>query len=146
MNFVLGLLYESSKTYTENGALARNTTGDARLDLFSTIGSLRYATEERCLTLFAEAYKADPLFAVKILFYARDIRGGLGERSTFRVILQYLAKYHQEAIVPNLDLIGVFGRYDDLYCLVDTPLEDEMFAFLKREVVEDLMLNGRKSF
>lgn len=138
MNFVQGLLYESSKTYTENGALARNTTGDARLDLFSTIGSLRYATEERCLTLFAEAYKADSLFAVKILFYARDIRGGLGERSTFRVILQYLAKYHQEAIVPNLDLIGVFGRYDDLYCLVETPIEDEMWNIMKKQLEEDI--------
>ncbi len=138
MSFVYGLLNESSKTYTENGALARNTTGDARLDLFSTIGSLRYATEERCLTLFAEAYKADPLFAVKILFYARDIRGGLGERSTFRVILKYLAKYHQEAIVPNLDLIGVFGRYDDLYCLVETPIEDEMWNVMKKQLEEDI--------
>ena len=127
MNFANALKNESSLTYTENGAVALNTTGDARLDLFSTIGALRNADEGRIQTLFAEAYKADPLFAVKILFYARDIRGGLGERRVFQVILKYLAEYHPNAIIPNLDLIGVFGRYDDLYCLIGTQIEDSMW-------------------
>ena len=52
---------QATKTYTENGAAARNTTGDARLDLFATIGSLRRADPERIELLFAEAYQADPL-------------------------------------------------------------------------------------
>ena len=129
---------ESSLTYTENGAVALNTTGDARLDLFSTIGALRNADEGRIQTLFAEAYKADPLFAVKILFYARDIRGGLGERRVFQVILKYLAEYHPNAIIPNLDLIGVFGRYDDLYCLIGTQIEDSMWETMKKQFEEDL--------
>ena len=43
-------------TRTENGAVALSTTGDARLDLFGTIGSLREADESRITTLFAEAY------------------------------------------------------------------------------------------
>ena len=143
MNFAEAMKQEQKWTRTENGAVALNTTSDALLDLFGTIGALRNADETRITTLFEEAYKADPLIATKILFYARDIRGdeetsGLGERKVFRVILKYCAKYHPEAIRPNLDLIGVYGRYDDLYELVGTPLEDEMWVAMKKQFEEDL--------
>ena len=124
-------------TRTENGAVALNTTGDARLDFFGVAGSLRTAQKERVERLFAEAWKEDPLFATKIAFYARDIRGGLGERQTFRTLIRYMAKYHQEALRPNLDLIGVYGRYDDLYSLIGTPMEDEMWAAMKKQFEED---------
>lgn len=125
-------------TRTENGAAALNTTGDSRLDFFSTVGALRETDEKRIQVLFAEAYKVNPLFAVKTAFYARDIREGLGERKTFRTLLRYMAEYHPEAILPNLDLVGVFGRYDDLYCLIGTPIEDEMWASMKKQFEEDL--------
>ena len=124
-------------TRTENGAVALNTTGDPRLDFFGTAGSLRTADQARITRLFSEAWKADPLFATKIAFYARDVRGGLGERQTFRTILQYMAKYHPEGLRPNLDLIGVYGRYDDLYCLIGTPMENEMWAAMKKQFEED---------
>ena len=58
-------------TRTENGAVALNTTEDARLDFFSTVGSLREADENRICTLFSESYSVDALFTMKILFYAR---------------------------------------------------------------------------
>ena len=137
MNFAEAAKINATFTRTENGAVALNTTGDARLDLFASIGSLRTAEKMRITRLFSEAWKADPLFATKIAFYARDIRGGLGERQTFRTILQYMAEYHPEALRLNLDLIGVYGRYDDLYCLIGTPLEDEMWAAMKKQFDED---------
>lgn len=138
MNFADAAKKNAAFTRTENGAVALNTTGNARLDLFGTIGSLRTADEQRITGLFSEAYKEDPLFATKIAFYARDIRGGLGERQTFRTILQHMAKYHPEALLPNLDLVGVYGRYDDLYCLIGTPVENEMWAAMKKQFEEDL--------
>lgn len=49
-----------------------------------------------------------------------------------------MAEYHPEAILPNLDLIGEFGRYDDLYCLIGTPIEDKMWASMKKQFEEDL--------
>ncbi len=137
MAFAEAAKMNATFTRTENGAVALNTTGDARLDLFGTIGSLRSAEKERITRLFAEAWKADPLFATKIVFYARDVRGGLGERQTFRTILQYMAEHHPEALRPNLDLIGVYGRYDDLYCLIGTPLENEMWVAMKKQFEED---------
>lgn len=138
MSFADAMREEGRFTRTENGAVALNTSGDARLDLFGTIGSLREADENRITTLFAEAYAQDKLFATKIAFYARDIRGGLGERKTFRTIIRYMAEKHPEALRPNLDLVGVFGRYDDLYDLIGTPLEDDMWAAMKKQFEEDL--------
>lgn len=137
MNFAEAAKNNATWTRTENGAVALNTTGDARLDLFGSIGSLRTAEDMRINTLFEEAYKVDPLFATKIAFYARDIRGGLGERRVFRTILRDMAEFHPEALRPNLDLIGVFGRYDDLYCLIDTPLENDMWMAMKKQFEED---------
>ena len=138
MDFAKAMKEESKFTRTENGAVALNTTSDARLDLFGTIGALREADENRITTLFSEAYAQDKLFATKIVFYARDIRGGLGERKTFRTIIRYMAEYHPEVLRPNLDLIGVFGRYDDLYELIGTPLEDDMWKTMKNQFEEDL--------
>ena len=137
MNFAEAAKLAAKFTRTENGAVALNTTGDARLDFFGTAGSLRGADKERITRLFSEAYKEDPLFATKIAFYARDIRGGLGERQTFRTILQFMAKYHPEALRLNMDLVGVYGRYDDLYCLIGTPLEGEMWESMKKQFEED---------
>ena len=138
MDFANAMKEESKFTRTENGAVALNTTSDARLDLFGTIGALRDADENRITTLFSEAYAQDKLFATKIAFYARDIRCGLGERKTFRTIIRYMAEHHPEALRPNLDLIGVFGRYDDLYELIGTPLEDDMWKAMKNQFEEDL--------
>ena len=138
MGFADEMRKAGSFTRTENGAVALNTTGAACLDFFGTVGSLREAEEARVCALFAEAWKEDPLFATKIVFYARDIRGGLGERKTFRTLLRYMAEKHPGALLPNLDLIGVFGRYDDLYCLIGTPLEDAMWAAMKAQFEEDL--------
>lgn len=138
MDFANAMKEENKFTRTENGAIALNTTSDARLDLFGTIGALRDADENRIQTLFAEAYAQDSLFATKIVFYARDIRDGLGERKTFRTLIRYMAEKHPEALKPNLDLIGVFGRYDDLYELVGTPLEDDMWEVMKKQFEEDL--------
>ena len=49
-----------------------------------------------------------------------------------------MAEHHPEALRPNLDLIGVFGRYDDLYELIGTPLEDDMWKAMKNQFEEDL--------
>lgn len=126
-------------TYTTNGAKAINTTGDGCLDLFSTIGALRNADDIRLETLFEEAYKENPLLATKIVFYGRDIREGLGEREVFRKLIRYMAKMHPESLRDNLDLIGVYGRYDDLYAFIGTPLEDDMWVAMKNQFEEDMV-------
>lgn len=82
---------EANRTYTENGAVTYATTGSDCLDLFATIGALRSAQEREIQNRFLRAYTENPDLAMKTLFFARDIRGGLGERKVFRVCLQWLA-------------------------------------------------------
>lgn len=137
MNFADVMRVEENFTRTENGAVAIKSTGDKCLDFFGSIGALRNADDVRIQRLFVDAYKEDPLTAVKILFYGRD-REGLGERKVFRNIINYCAKYHPEAIRPNIDLIGFYGRWDDVYALVDTPLEDEMWEIVKQQLQSDV--------
>ena len=138
MNFAEAAKNTTKFTRTENGAVALNTTGNHLLDFFGIVGSLRDADETRVTRLFGDAYKEDPLMATKIAYYGRDIREGLGERKTFRTLIRYMAEYHKEALIPNLDLIGVYGRYDDLYELIGTPVEDEMWAAMKKQFEEDV--------
>lgn len=128
---------KAAETRTENGAYAVDTTGNACLDLFAMIGSLREAEETRITTLFESAYQEDPLLATKIVFYGRDIRGGLGERDTFRTLIKYMADHHKEAILPNMDLIPEYGRFDDWYALIGTHCEDEMWNAMKRQFDAD---------
>jgi hypothetical protein len=138
MNFAQAMRKTGSFTETENGAVALNTTGNKCLDFYSVAGALRKADESRIERLFADAYNESPLLATKIAFYARDVRGGLGERKTFRTIIRYMAIHCPEALRPNLDLIGVYGRYDDLYSLIGTPLENDMWEAMHKQLVEDI--------
>ena len=132
-SFAKAATLNSRRTFTENGATALNTTGSCLLDLFGSIGSLRTADELRVQRLFADALKEDKLLATKCLFYARDVRGGLGERKTFRTLLKYNANMHPEIIRPNIPLISEYGRFDDLYELIGTQLEEDMWAFMKAQ-------------
>ena len=139
--FATAMTKEENKTFTENGAFALKSTNNACVDLFGVIGALRNADNSidtnRAERLFAEAYKENPLLAIKTLFYARDIREGLGEREIFRRLIQYVANNHPEALVNNLDLIGVYGRYDDLYSLIDTPMKDCVWNTMSKQFEED---------
>ena len=124
---------------TENGAAAMKSTLDHCLDLFAVIGALRGQDHNRIETLFENAFRQDALLAMKILFYARDIREGLGEREVFRTLLVYLANNHKEVLIKNLDLVGFYGRYDDWYCLIGTPAENEMWDVMKSQFERDLL-------
>lgn len=128
----------TSFTYTENGAICLSSSGNALVDLYSTIGALRNAASDRKIDLFEKAIKDNKELAAKILFYGRDIREGLGERETFRTLLAYAADNHKEIVAPNIPLIGFYGRFDDLYCLVNTACEDEMWSSMKEQFNKDL--------
>jgi hypothetical protein len=138
MSFISSLEKAMNKTaFTDNGATSNKSTLNHVLDFFSKSGALR-GNEEEALTLFINAFTENKLLAKKALFYSRDIRGGQGERTNFRHIINYLANHHSEQIRRNICCIPIFGRWDDLYALVDTPLEDLAFDFMKDQLDEDI--------
>ena len=145
-SFMNGLTNTFNYGYTENGGIKHNTTKSMLLDMFAMGAAMRKRSDNDVVLMFKNAYEENPEYALKCLFYIRDCREGQGERRFFRVCMNWLARNYPDAVRRNMEYIPIYGLYDDLYCLVDTPLEGEMFTFLKKEVIEDLMLNGRKSF
>ncbi len=125
-------------TFTENGALTLKSSGAKCLDLFASIGALRAASEADIIDRFAQAFQEDQLLALRILFFARDIRGGLGERRTFRLALNWLAHNYPEVVRANLAYVPFFGRVDDLLILLDTELRPDVVALIKKQLDEDI--------
>ena len=129
---------EANMTYTENGAVTCRSTGRDCLDLFATIGALRRESDQEITERFLRAYTEDPDLAMKILFYGRDVRGGLGERRVFRTLLRWLAVAKPASVVRNLPYVAEYGRWDDVLVLLDTPCSTEALALLKRQFDADL--------
>lgn len=144
MNFADLLTQESKWSITENGEECKNTTDNPLLDLFATIGALRSRSEDEIVKKFLLAYAYDPLLAVRCVFYARDIRGGLGERNTFRVLLNFMGSFIPKTVKYNLDEIPDKGRWDDLYSLIGTEVEDDMWDFVKAQLDVDMTMTTCK--
>ena len=128
---------EANKTYTENGAVTYSTTLSDCLDLFATVGALRRESDSEIIARFVRAYSENRDIAMKLLFFARDIRGGLGERRVFRVILRWLAEHETETARKNVSYVAEYGRFDDLLALMGTPCEKEMMDVLKAQFDAD---------
>ena len=129
---------EMNMTLTENGAATYESTGSDCLDLFATIGALRSAAEDEIVDRFVRAYTEDADTAMKLLFFARDIRGGLGERRVFKTVMNWLAANHPESVSKNMRYVAEYGRYDDLLALMGTALEKEMTEYLKAQFEADV--------
>ena len=136
--FMNGLKNATNFTYTANGALAHKSTGSKLFDLFALGGAYRQRTDADCINLFMNAFNENEEYAMKCLFYLRDARGGQGERRFYRVCMHYLAQKHPEAVRRNLQHIPEFGRWDDLFCLFGTPLEDDALAMIKSQLALDI--------
>lgn len=139
MSAVRGTLNdEFNYSMTENGALGFRTTGKNLLDLNFAVSSLRSASDSEIVSRFNKAFFDDKITAMKWLFYTRDVRGGLGERRLFRVVLEHMARQNPEYIVPLLDLVPEYGRYDDLWRLLDTDLADNVMDIIKTQLYSDI--------
>lgn len=139
MNTLLKELKNNSNYgYTENGAIKRLTTNSALLDMFGMGGSMRNRSDEDIIFMFKKAYEENPEYALKCLFYLRDVRGGAGERRFFRTVINWLAREDKNAVLRNLESIPEMGRWDDLYALVGTPVEKEVFYLINKQLLLDV--------
>ena len=124
--------------FTENGALAYRSTGSKVYDLFAFGAAYRTRSEDDCIFLFKEAFEEDPDLAMKCLFYIRDCRGGQGERRFFRVCYRWLAQNEPAAALKNLSQVSEFGRWDDLFILLNSQLRDDVCGLVKSQLTLDM--------
>lgn len=137
-SFTDGVKREGNWKKTENYADALKSTTNSLVDLFATIGALRSRPDRDVESKFTDAFNEDKLLATKMSFYARNIRGGLGERRVARTIWKWLANNQTSTMKKNLSLVPLFGRWDDLYSFIGTPVEDDMWKLLISQWNEDL--------
>ena len=136
-NFMNGMKQATNFDYTANGGLQHNHLINAVYEMYAKCGAYRQRSDEDCIFAFKQAFDEDEEFAMKCLFYLRDILEGAGERRFFRVCYHWLATKYPDAARRNLKYIPEFGRWDDIFSLVGTPLEKDAFALAKHQLAMD---------
>ncbi len=128
---------QSNITTTENNAKTYRSTLNAVLDFFY-LAPTRQGQDNT--DLFVAAFEENPKLAIKAALYIRDIRGGKGQRKTFRDILAYLAKNERSVFNALVPYVPDYGRWDDITTFtkmqsVQTYVEDQLhrdLSFLSR--------------
>ena len=105
---------------TANGAPSNASSGNAVLNLFFILGASRGADIS---AQFTAAFAEDPVLTLKALFWARDVRGGAGERDTFRKLMKVAEKTMPSYTMQVMSLIPEYGRWDDLYVFDTEPFK-----------------------
>lgn len=110
---------------TANGAVTLKTTNSACLDFFFLAGASRGKDiSQEFIAALADNFDV----AVRTLLWLRDVRGGAGERQTFRSLLKFLGLPEQESVMRR---IPELGRWDDILVFAGTALESKAFAMIE---------------
>ena len=133
-----GIERYQTTTITDNGALTYSSSLSHVVDLFGMGAAMRTRADEEKIQIFVSAFAENRLLALKALFYIRDCRGGQGEREFFRVCYKWIAKNHPTIAINNFSNVVKFGRYDDLFILRRTPVEDQMVMFIRATWKKDV--------
>lgn len=132
MTFKSAVLNTPTFSRTDNGMKTYASSLNSLVDLFYQIGSSR---GKDVTALFERAYAEDRQLALRIAFWARDVRGGAGERGIFRSIIKHLEKLHPEELEQVIRLTPEYGRWDDIL-VVETEAASRIVA---REVKNALL-------
>lgn len=120
---------------THNMDPAYASTGNTLLEFFSKAGSLFtkkgtfYGDESSALELFRPAWVSNNECSMKLAMWLRDCRGGAGNRSGFREVINWIGKEEPKWIKVNMHLVPEYGRWDDLRALIGTPCEQEAMEY-----------------
>jgi hypothetical protein len=112
---------------TANGMKARKSTAKAVVDLFYNIGASR---GKNIVPAFTAAYVENADVALRIAQWARDVRGGAGERQLFRDILVHLEKRDPKAALSLLAKVPEVGRWDDIFIFETKQLKAAAYTML----------------
>lgn len=130
--FVKATKQTQSERRTDNGMKTWDSSLQANVDLFFLIGSSR---GKDITAQFERAYQEDRQKALRILFWARDIRGGAGERGTFRNLVKYIEANHSNELSQIVELTAEYGRWDDLLEFTSPEAKSQAFSRIKKALL-----------
>jgi thiol-disulfide isomerase/thioredoxin len=87
-------------------------------------------TELELLEKFEKAMCESPHIAIRILFWARNIRSGAGERQVFRYITEYMQYTYPEILKRMLPYFEKFGRWDDMLIYTNDDIQSEAYSII----------------
>ena len=115
------------ETRTANGMKTFDSSKSALVDLFFSIGASRGKNLD---AQFTKALKEDETLALRLLMWARDVRGGAGERQIVRDVLVHLEKNYPEALDRVFAHIPEFGRWDDMLIFKTKRFKDKAYTMI----------------
>ena len=118
---------KNQESRTANGMKARESTANAVVDLFYNIGASR---GKDIVPAFTAALVENRELALRVAAWARDARGGAGERESFRNILRYLEKTDVEAAKALLAKVPELGRWDDIFVFQSDVMKSAAYTML----------------
>ena len=129
---------KDEKVLTENGAVAFKTSGEHLVDINFRATDLRTMGKAKIENMFSKAWQDDETYALRWAFYLRDVRGGLGERESFRTILSWLGDSHPDIAKNLIPHIAEYGRFDDLFSLHGTLVWKNVLDYMKDVLMKDI--------
>ena len=113
------LAKENNYQITENGAVGYKSTGSVLTDLNFRVSSMRNGMTANDIELFVQAMNEDLEYAIKWLFFTRDVRGGMGERDVFQKLYMKFAELYPIEAKATLVLVAEFGRWKDVIDIIN---------------------------
>ena len=138
MSFKSAVLNSTASTSnvarTTNGMKALKSTLSNTTDLFFKIGGSR---GKNITSQFEKAYGENREMSLRVAQWARDVRGGAGERELFRQVLKYLEKNHKDDLLGTriMQNTAEIGRWDDLLIFEDADVKAKAYGMI-REALE----------
>ena len=135
-------LVQATRQYdslTHNGAVTHSTSLSACLDMFFLAGASRGLSEQEIIEVFIKARAENYRLAYQILFWARNCRGGAGEKRFFRVIAIYCKKFYTDEYNAVSILVPKYGSWKDLF-LIDDVTKDTL-SYLWTQMNENTNAN-----
>lgn len=136
--FLLGIRDSLNIGESANGAKMLKSTFSGLLDMSYKVAQYRKATEDEIIRDFKAAVEEDFSLALRFAFYLRDIRGGLGERRAFRVILKWLGDNYPFLATEYVRWCAEYGRWDDAFVLLDTVCGNEVITIIVQQLSWDI--------
>ena len=130
-------LINATRTFdslTANGALTHSTSTSYCLDFFFQAGASRYAQESDIIMMWERARGENLDMAYRILFWARDCRGGAGEKRFFQVIARHANLEYPEQWLKVSTLTPLYGYWKDYFAV--ESINDDTLNFLMIQLQE----------
>ena len=130
----------SPDTTTKNNLPAYSQSNSALVDLYYRM--IRNVPKKDLTELLHKAWQSNPLGTVKLIFQARDCRGGKGDKDSFKLAFNWLIENHTETAAINLHLLPEYGYWKDLITYFKNESPD--FALLAVTIYKEALDSGNR--